>query len=368
MPSREDQRRSDEKTRVSWLTTTLQSASGGSFATASGVEVVAGAGAADDCAVLRISAPLDLVVGTDYVRGPKFRLHELGYLSDADVARFCVTANVSDLAAMGATPVGYLSIVRYPSSFSDDDFFAVMKAIDDACLAYECALLGGDTGSAERLILTGTAIGSVATGRSLRRSAAKPGDAVVVTGAVGGAGAAVLAADASVVEVLPEAAWSALLESWTSYTAQPAAGQLLARAESRIACQDVSDGLLATLREIAEPSDVSMVLDERLIPRAPGVDDVAAALGIDAVSLAMSASTDFCLCFTCPSADLSGIISGLEEVGVVATRIGTVQDGSGIWLDDDGGQRCAPRAVEWKHQEGAIADVIVDGLRRDGAS
>jgi thiamine-monophosphate kinase len=69
-----------------------------------------GADRKDDCAAYDIYNPVTLVVGTDYVRGPKFALYELGLLSDFDIGYYVVAANVSDIAAMGARPA------RYPHS------------------------------------------------------------------------------------------------------------------------------------------------------------------------------------------------------------------------------------------------------------
>ena len=102
-----------------------------------------GAASGDDCAVVHIDGSVDLVVGSDYVRGPKFMLYESGHLTLADLGRFCVTANASDLAAMGAAPLGFLSVVRYPSEMSEDEFREVLSGIDQACVQY--LRLGGDT-------------------------------------------------------------------------------------------------------------------------------------------------------------------------------------------------------------------------------
>lgn len=353
---------SDEKGRVAWLTSHLGSGDSGRLP--KDVSLVAGVAAADDCAVLQFDGPIDLVVGTDYVRGPKFRLHELGFLTDADVARFCVTANISDIAAMGAEPIGYTAVVRYPKELSDETFKEIMCAIDEACAHYGCSLVGGDTGSAERLILVGTALGATRRGRSLLRSTAEPGDVIAVTGVVGGAGAAVLAADAGFVDSLEPKVWRDLLACWTGYVAQPRVGIALSETGRRIACQDISDGLLATVRELGEQSELSAVLDPELIPLHAGVLAVSCLMNVDPVGLGISASTDFTLCFSCAHEDFAEISRALGQSGVVATRIGTFEPGAGVWFRDVSGKMEAPVGVEWRHQDGAISRVIRDGLGR----
>jgi thiamine-monophosphate kinase len=331
-----------------------------------GVEVAVDAQAADDCAVLALKAPVDIVLGTDYVRGPKFHLYEAGFLSDRDIGRFCVTANASDLAAMGAVGVGFLSVVRYPKDFSDERFREVLSGIDEACEAYGLCLLGGDTGSAERLILSGSAVGVCLPGKNLRRNSARPGDVVAVTRQVGGAGAAVLASSAGIVPRLPPEKWAMLLSCWTGLNAQMNAGQVLASTGCRVACQDVSDGLRATANEIALASRVGILLDLQMIPLGDGVADVATVVDVDPRELAISASTDFCLCFTCSEDSFRHISHHLSELGVTAYVVGKCVEGAGVWTANENGEKTVAPGVEWKHQSGDIASVVLDGLRPDG--
>ena len=126
-----------------------------------GADLTAGVDAQDDCAVFRLTGEQDLVVGSDYVRGPKFRLYEMGLLDDYDVGYYLIAANVSDIAAMGARPIGVVTVVRYPPDMSDDTFTSTLRGIRDACRHFSAPNVGGDIGGAERLILSATALGVV---------------------------------------------------------------------------------------------------------------------------------------------------------------------------------------------------------------
>ncbi len=356
---------SNEKTRVRWLASSLGSVNRAKYDSRfieMGVEVQVGAQDLDDCAVLNVNGPVQLVYGIDYVRGPKFQLYEDGYLSNRDIGRQCVTANASDLAGMGATGVGFLAVVRYPSDFPDHEFREVMLGVDEACDAYGLRLLGGDTGSAERLILTGSAVGACLPGRALLRSNARPGDVVAVTRSVGGAGAAVLASSKHIVDKLESEVWVQLLNAWTGLNAQMEVGQALAASGLRVACQDVSDGLRATVNEIAKASNVDVTLDLSAVPLHVGVAEVADVLGKDARDLAISASTDFCLCFTCAPEDMPAIAESLDQLGVTAHVVGECGTGAGVWIVDDNGDRVPAPGVEWNHQKEEIQS-IYDGLR-----
>lgn len=253
---------SDEKSRVRWLLGELGSVRRGGDGSVDGVSVSITVDGThpDDCAVLEVEGRADIVIGTDYVRGPKFLLFERGHLTLSDIGRYCVTANTSDLAAMGAQPIGFFAVVRYPTEMTDEEFSEVMSGIDSGCSTYGMRLLGGDTGSAERLILAGTALGICEVGTALRRDAARPGDVVAVTGQLGGAGAALAAVAANIEDQLGAVTLESVVQCWRETSAQPLAGRAIHSVSRRVAGQDVSDGLRATLRELGEASGVSIML------------------------------------------------------------------------------------------------------------
>jgi thiamine-monophosphate kinase len=169
-----------------------------------------------------------------------------------------------------------------------------------------------------------------------------------------------------VVDKLPQDVWETLLSYWQEPVAQLLVGQALSASGRRVACQDVSDGIKATLVEIGRLSGVRIVVDLDSLPIAKGVVEVAEALDVSSAALALSASTDFCLCFTCGVDDYRVIERALGSRGKDCTVIGRCEAGSGVWVTDQAGEYIEAPGVEWKHQSGALDSIILDGLRRGG--
>lgn len=328
------------------------------------IQLAAGASAGDDCAVLALSGEVDLLATTDYVRGPKFSLYERGLLSYYDLGYYLAVANLSDVAAMGGLPLGLLPVIRYPSGFSDEDFASCMRGIVEACRLYGTTPIGGDIGTAERLILSASALGVCERGRSLRRSTAEQHDLIFVSGPIGRAGAAVLyfalvsAGQIGSIEPVYE---EELLKSWRRPRARFDVARQLVESGERCAVQDVSDGLRATADELGEASQVSAHLNRSLIPVPDSVKAVAERVGVDPVALALSASVDFELAFTLPPAadalrhDLEGL--GCSHVG----RCGPF--GPSVLIGDDAEVSPLP-GVSWKHQGEDVVLTILTGLER----
>ena len=259
-----------------------------------------GVDGADDCAVLKLDAEHDLVVGSDFVRGEGFALFKAGLLTRADIGYYLVGANISDIAAMGALPLGVLTAVRYSSQQTDAEFEEIMTGVCMACAEMGAPLLGGDTGSYVAPVLSAAALGIVDKDRALLRRNAQPGDLVVLSGSVGTAGAAFELCQKGWGEnhSLSPGILAQLLEPWQRVRPALQHGKLLSRHGLSTCGLDTSDGLKTSCRILANASNLSIVLDPRSIPIGPGVREVAQALGLDALSLACSDSVDFRLLFT----------------------------------------------------------------------
>jgi thiamine-monophosphate kinase len=326
------------------------------------VQLVLGADARDDCAVLRFDGSIELVATTDYVRGPKFSMYELGLLDEYDLGYYLAIANLSDVAAMGAAPIGLLPVVRYPGDMDDEVFERCIAGIVDGARSVGATCIGGDIGSAERIILSATALGVCAPGRALRRSSAQPGDAVYVSGPIGRAGAAMLyfsARDAGRAARLSDEIESDLLASWRRPRARADIAQDVARTGDRVACQDISDGLKAAVEELAAASDVGALVERNSLPIPTSVRAVADLLHVDATALALSASVDFELLFAV--ADDTAASGVLEANG--AQRIGRCTEDTETLLH--GGDSDVPLpGVAWRHQDGDIVVTLQDGLER----
>jgi thiamine-monophosphate kinase len=341
---------SDEPTRLARTIVPLFARQAGDFVPVSSadggrVELTAGADAQDDCAVFRLEGAHDLVVGTDYVRGPKFRLYEMGYLDEYDLGYFLVAANLSDIAAMGAKPIGLLSVVRYPADMDDAVFGLVMQGIRDACAAFGCLNVGGDIGGAERLILSASALGVCPAGGALLRSGAKPGDVVCLTAPTGLAGAAMAYLRAEVADLVIDSLLPSLITSWKRPVARIDEGLVLGAGGMATSCQDTSDGLKATLLSIAELSGVGIAVEEQAIPVPQAVAAVAAHVGMEPLSLVMGDSVDFELVFTVPLCRVDDLAESLDF-----HRIGVVTEKREVVLIGGDGSRTALPGKAWRHQ------------------
>jgi thiamine-monophosphate kinase len=353
---------SDEKDRVRLVVRRLFADGADPVDVGSGkAALVTGAAQGDDCAVFECEGEFDLVIGSDYVRGPKFTLYELGYLSLHDLGYYLAAANLSDIAAMGARPIGLTSVVRYPNDMSDGDFEQVMRGIRDAARDHNTQNVGGDIGGAERLILSASAIGIAPRGRVLHRSGARPGDHLFVSGPVGNAGAAVIYFSQlkPTGRVLPDALEQELLRPWRRPRARIDIGTALASSGIGTACQDISDGLRATLDELSTSSAVGLVVDLDHVPVGAGVAAVADLLEVDKYSLALSASVDFELVFTAPPE--AEARETLSKAGLECFAIGRAVESGGPVAIRDGLVTDLP-GVAWRHQVGDVAANIVQGL------
>jgi thiamine-monophosphate kinase len=314
--------------------------------------LLVGADSQDDCCVFQLTGRQELVVGSDYVRGPKFKLYELGLLDEFDLGWYLATANLSDVAAMGAHPIGLLTVVRYPVSMSIESFESVLTGIRDAAAQAGVLNVGGDTGSAERLILSGAAVGITRPGASLLRSGASPGDVVCVTGPTGMAGAALRYFNREQEMGIDAKYEETLLAAWKRPRARITEGLLLGASGVVTACVDTSDGLKGALEALAERSNVGFVIDEPALPLTPEVTQVADLLGQPRLELFFGDSVDFQLVATVSPGNLKMLQDkanlNLYPIGVVAAEPELVLRGA------DGSCRPLP-GTAWRHQEAAPA-------------
>ena len=241
-----------------------------------GRDVVLGIG--DDAAILRPRPREDVVVTTDAARaGIHFRFdQETPRTAGARAA----AAALSDLAAMGARPLGATLALDVPPRAPLREVLGLVRGLLGVCAAAGCPLVGGNVSRGRELGLTTTAVGAVRRGAALRRDRARAGDRVWVTGTLG---RSALERARGRVRHVPEA--------------RLAAGRALARLRGVGACIDVSDGLLADLGHVACASGVRLVLRPDLAAQlmSRGVSQPAARLGLGlrAAPLVLSGGEDY---------------------------------------------------------------------------
>ncbi len=293
---------------------------------ASGRAVILGIG--DDAAVLRSRAGEDVVVSTDaLVEGVHFRWdHEPA----PSIGRRAMAAALSDLAAMGARPLGVVIAMAAPPRLELARVDGLVRGLATAARRWGAPLVGGNVARSPGCSLALTALGAVRRGRALRRNAARPGDRLFVTGTLGGAALSVARA----------------ARSGRRHGSAPeprlAAGRALARLPGIGACIDVSDGLLADLGHVLRASRVGATLDTARVPRPRGFARDCEALGLEPLSLALAGGEDYELVFT---ARASGPSTALlcRRLGVRVTEVGRIEARRGLRGAP------APGAAGWTH-------------------
>lgn len=226
-----------------------------------GNNVIVGAGV-DDCAVLDIGGDNYLLVTTDMLhRKTDFPLRMTGW----QIGWMSVAVNLSDLASKGAKPLGVLMAMGIPPDEELGFIEDIIRGMDDCAGKFGTQIIGGDTDSHDELTMAGTALGLVKKEQLIRRSGAKEGDLVCVTGHLGTAGAALLALSKKI--PASEEILKALFEP------SPRIYEGMALAESRAvsSMMDISDGLALSLHDMSKASDVGFKIYENRLPILSGV-------------------------------------------------------------------------------------------------
>ncbi len=231
-------------------------------------------GIGDDAAVYKTSAATEQVVCVDaMVEGIHFRRDTL---SPFQIGRKALAINISDLAAMGANPMYYLVTIAVPESWSEYELQDIYAGMNELAELYKMDLIGGDTvSSKDQLVLSVTAIGNVQEGHALKRSSAKPGDVLFVTGPIGKSAAGLELLQQKEIDNSFTDVERSCIRAHQEPEPQISSGTYLASLGKRIALNDVSDGLSSEAMELAEASNVQIVVDqEKLHPILPDLQDV----------------------------------------------------------------------------------------------
>lgn len=289
----------------------------------------------DDAALLKPSAGKDLVLTKDtMVEGVHFPPGHFG----GDTADKLLRVNLSDLAAKGAHPIGYMLSIVWPKGIDGTYFKGFAAGLRDVQDAYNFELLGGDTTSSEGpMVVTATFIGEVPKGEMVLRSGAKVADDIWVTGTIGDAYLGLQSALGRALEPQPsaEALWH-FEEAY--YRPEP---RLLFRKTLRkhaSGAADISDGLVADAAHIAKASGVCFILEADKIPfsSAAGAWLSKQKDEDEAFKTLVTAGDDYELIFTASAGFRQEINRAAKTIGLRVSRVGTVGQGEGVRISSDG--------------------------------
>lgn len=289
-------------------------------------------GAGDDCAVVRTSAR-SLLLTTDALVE---RVHfERAWLSPGQLGRKAYLVNASDVAAMGGRPRYCLMSVGAPPDFPVRDLRRIHAGAADAATETGAVLVGGNLTRADRLFLSVALVGD-APERPVRRSGARPGDLLFVTGTLGDA-----AFGLGVLRREPDARGPAV-RRFREPRPRLRAGRLLASHGIASAMIDVSDGLVQDLAHLCRASGVGAEIEAGAIPCAPR-------LRRTAFDLVLGGGEDYELLCSVSPRRLARLERVAGRLGCPLTRIGRVVRGRSVRVVDEGGRPLAAGPSGFDH-------------------
>ena len=294
-------------------------------------------GLMDDAAVLPGRPGFELVVTADaLVEGVHFLTGDPPDL----IARKLLRVNLSDLAAKGAEPYGYIAVIAWSPAWGDGERAAFARGLGEDQARFGLKLFGGDTVSTTGpMTVSATLFGWVEAGRMIRRSGARVGDSLLVSGAVGDGFLGLKAAQGRL--ELPPAELAYLAGRYR--LPEPRLALRPALSQYASAAADVSDGLLADAGHIGEASGVGVMIDLDRLP----VSAAAALCGAPLLDLA-TGGDDYEIVCTAAAVQVEALQAAAMAAGAPLTVVGRVVEGQGVSAHS-GGQPVALERLGWRH-------------------
>ena len=283
-------------------------------------------GIGDDAAVYHLSADYETVVCVDtmveevHFKKQTMPLQAVGYKA--------LSANISDLAAMGAIPLYYLvSIIIPKTGWSKSDLKEIYEGMKKLGDEHKMDLIGGDTVSTkEMLAITVTVIGKLEKGRRLLRSQAQPGDTLFTTGNLGSSAYGLEKLLAQGLKCAGQKEIAPYIQAHQYPEPQVKAGRILAESGFRIALNDISDGLASEAKEIAVASNAAVHIEWDKIPKAKLIGQSAQERQENWV---LYGGEDYQLVGTVSPKHWESLVKEFEKESLSIYKIGFISEGKG---------------------------------------
>lgn len=295
-------------------------------------------GLGHDCGVVEWGEDY-LVITTDVVNP---RTHIPQGSKPEQVGWYLVAVNLSDVAAVGARPLGFVAALSLPPSIEVDFLRGLAQGMEACAREFGIAILGGDTKEADVMSLAGTAIGRVRKDRILLRKGARPGDVIVVTGELGRAGLAYAQLGG------PETRNEGLEQLLHPYP-RIREGRMFSDSGGVTSCMDISDGLGLSLAELAAMTGYSYAVEWEKVPLYKPLESLSVERQRE---FALYSGGDFELVATVKPEAVNDLVQRLDQMHRGAHRSATVigyvgQPGANLLRTMDGSEPLQGRG--WEH-------------------
>lgn len=301
-------------------------------------------GLSDDAAFIKPPAGCDLVLKTDAIIGG---VHFFPDDAAHTVASKALRVNLSDLAAKGAKPLGFLLSLALPKETGDDWLADFANGLRGDAVLFGCPLFGGDTDRTPGPAMISIAMfGSVPEGTMVRRAGAKPGDLVFVSGTIGDGALGLLVRRGDAGAALAPAHRQHLISRYLLPLPRNALAEAVRTHAS--ASMDVSDGLAGDLAKLCRVSQVAATVE---VARVPLSDAARVLIGADAAlrETALTGGDDFEILCTVPPERANSFRAAAKAANVPVSEIGVIAAGEGVQFRDAQGQALTFKRTSFSH-------------------
>ena len=298
----------------------------------------------DDAAAIHCD-PEQLILSTvdSQVEGVHF---EWPYTSPEKLGWKLAAINISDIAAMGGTPLYALVNLALPPQMPVATVEAFYTGLAEALRSFSATIVGGNLSASKHFMADLTLLGQVPPNHLKTRSAARPGDLICVTGSLGKGNAGFILAKNTRIDFAEK---NRLLSYWQTPIPRLMAGKILGSLQEVHAIIDISDGLAGDLTHLCEASVVGAIISEKSLPIEPAVKALAKNLNQSVLQWALYGGEDYELLFAIPAKDFANIKQKLEPV-IPVTVIGHITEvDQGLRIEKSNGKTVPIEAKAWDH-------------------